>query len=120
MTKLVVRAFPLKVYKRKQLEAFAAALRERAAETCAFYRRFGVTREIWHLQETQAGPIVIAVTEIEGNVEEVAYSYSKAGTEFDMWFKQQVHDLSGVDPNVKPLGPDTIPVFEWIAELTSR
>jgi hypothetical protein len=115
MTKLVVRAFPLKVYKRKQLEAFAAALRERAAETSAFYQRFGVTREIWHLQETQAGPMVISVTEIAGNVEEAAYSYAKADTEFDVWFKQQVQDLSGVDPNMKPLGPETIPVFEWNA-----
>jgi hypothetical protein len=115
MTKLVVRAFPLKVYKRKQLEAFAAALRERAADTGAFYRRFGVTRESWHLQETQAGPMVISVTEIEGDVEIAAESYSKASEEFETWFKEQVQDLSGVDPNVKPLGPDTHCVFEWPA-----
>jgi hypothetical protein len=115
MTKLLVRAFPLKTHKRKQLEAFAAALRERAVETGAFYRRFGVTRESWHLQETQSGPMLISVTEIQGNVEAVAHDYSRASEEFETWFKQQVHDLSGVDPNVKPLGPETHQVFEWCA-----
>ena len=62
---LVVRAFPLAPGKEGDVQALAEELRtRRAAEAADFYRRFGVTRESWHVQRTPHGTWVIGVTEI--------------------------------------------------------
>jgi hypothetical protein len=109
---LIVRAFPLRS-SIKDLEAFIAALStERKSETAAFYRKFGVSHESWHLQETPNGPWVIAVSAV-ANAGEAALCYAKSTAEFDSWFKQQVLQLSGVNPDQQPLGPPTTEVFIW-------
>jgi hypothetical protein len=52
----VVRAFPLRA-SREALDTFAAQLKgRRAADAAAFYRRYGVVDESWHVQETPIGP----------------------------------------------------------------
>jgi hypothetical protein len=109
---LIVRAFPLRS-SIKDLEAFAATLNtERKTETAAFYRQFGISHESWHLQETPNGPWVIGVTAID-DAAEAAPRYAKSSTEFDSWFKKQVLQLSGVNPDQQPLGPPTTQVFVW-------
>jgi hypothetical protein len=108
----VVRAFPLRST-RSALESFAAELRgRRSAEATRFYQRYGVSSESWHLQDTPNGPWVIAVTEL-ADPAEAAPRYANAGEEFHVWFKSQVLALTGVDPNVTPLGPPTTEVFSW-------
>ena len=68
---LITRAFPLH-RPVEELRAFAAALcGERSPDTTQFYRRYGVSHESWHVQETPTGPWVIAVTVID-NPEEAA------------------------------------------------
>ena len=47
------------------------------------------------------------------NPAETAPRYASASEEFHAWFKSQVLHLSGVDPNVTPLGPPTTQVFAW-------
>ena len=60
----VVRAFPLRGSV-ADLQAFAQALAGlRAVDAGRFYRHYGVERESWHLQFTDHGPWVIAVTEL--------------------------------------------------------
>lgn len=55
---LVVRAFPILPGKEEQLREFAAEMAgARRSEASAFYRSFGVTRESWHLQQTEQGAI---------------------------------------------------------------
>jgi len=109
---LITRAFPLH-RPVEELRAFAAALcGERSPDTTQFYRRYGVSHESWHVQETPTGPWVIAVTVID-NPEEAALRYASASEEFHAWFKSQVLYLSGVDPNATPLGPPTTQVFAW-------
>jgi hypothetical protein len=109
---LLVRAFPLRS-SIKDLKTFATALRtDRKAETAAFYRKFGVSHESWHVQETPSGPWVIGVTAID-NAAEAAPRYAESSAEFDNWFKQQVLQLTGVNPDQQPLGPPTTQVFVW-------
>jgi hypothetical protein len=108
----VVRAFPLRA-SRAALESFAAELKgRRSAEAAQFYRHYGVSSESWHLQETPNGPWVIAVTEL-ADPAEAAPRYANASEAFHVWFKSQVLALTGVDPNVAPLGPPTTEVFSW-------
>ena len=109
---LVVRAFPLRSSV-EELRDFATTLNtRRKAETDAFYRRFGISHESWHLQNTENGPWVISVTMID-NPTERAHQYAQAAEEFEGWFKGRVRALSGVNPNEQPLGPPTTQEFSW-------
>jgi hypothetical protein len=108
----VVRAFPLRAPV-ADLTAFAQALAgPRAADAARFYRRYGVERESWHLQTTERGPWVIVVTELADPVE-AAPRYADATEGFHLWFKSQVEALTGVDPNLAPLGPSTRQVYAF-------
>ena len=108
----VVRAFPLRG-SIADLNAFARALAgPRSGDAARFYRHYGVERESWHLQHTDHGPWVIAVTELADPVE-AAPRYAQAIEAFHLWFKSQVESLTGIDPNIAPLGPATRTVFSW-------
>jgi len=109
---LIVRAFPLQA-PQQALEAFVAALNtERRADTDAFYRRFGISHESWHLQQTPQGPWVIGVTTFDDH-QDAAARFANSSDDFEVWFKRQVRELSGVDPDQQPLGPPTTCVFDW-------
>jgi len=108
----VVRAFPL-IRPVAELHAFLSELRDaRREDTDRFYRQYGITHESAYLQETASGKILIVVTVVEDR-HEAAPRYQAASDEFQSWFKAQVLYLSGVDPNVTPLGPPTSEVFSW-------
>jgi hypothetical protein len=111
---LVVRAFPLaKGRTVSDVEEFASELATgRKEEADNFYRRFGISHESWHVQETPHGPWVIGVSRIS-NVESAAKAYATSSQEFDKWFQQRVQHLSGVDPTQQPMGPETRQVFGW-------
>lgn len=112
---LIVRAFPVRSSV-EDLKAFASALsNERRAETAAFYRRYGVVHESWHLQETPEGRWVIGITSID-DADEAAPRYAESSAEFDRWFKDQVMKVSGINPDSQPLGPPTTQVFGWSDE----
>lgn len=108
---LVVRAYPLR--SREKLHAFIAELRDRAGELRDFYARHRV-EEAWFLQNTARGAIVIAVAATD-DPEHTAKSFQESRAPFDVWFKQRVIELSGVDPNRTPLGPPSACVFEFFA-----
>ncbi len=111
---LVVRAFPVLPEKEKELQAFAAELTEqRQQEASEFFRLFRVQHESWHLQHTPHGSWVIAVTDLLEEPEVVAQEYAESERPFDRWFKGQVLSLSGIDPDLEPLGPPTEKIFEW-------
>jgi hypothetical protein len=111
---LIVRAFPVLAGKEEQMRQFAQAVRTtRAAEAADFYRRMGVARESWHLQETPHGTWVIGVTQIpEKPVEAAAQDYAASQHAFDRWFKEQVLLVSGINPETTPLGPATQCIFD--------
>ena len=112
---LIVRAFPVRSSV-EDLKTFASALsNERAAETAAFYRRYGIEHESWHLQETPHGRWVIAVTSID-DVDEATPRYAESSAEFERWFKNRVMQVTGINPEIQPLGPPTTQVFGWSDE----
>jgi hypothetical protein len=107
---LLVRAFPLKAPV-AALERFTADLKgPRQADAKAFYAAHGVAHESWYLQQTDSGPWVIGITQVE-NVPENAPRFAKAKDEFSSWFKQQILELTGVDTSTAPLGPATQLVY---------
>lgn len=120
---LVVRAFPVLPGKEEDIRRLAAEMagpRRRDAEQ--FYKSFGIIRESWHYQETPHGPLVIGVTEVDEEPEVKAREYADSIRPFDSWFKDQVRNLTGIDPSIQPLGPPTEVIFDTKspAKSTSR
>lgn len=111
---LLVRAFPVLEGKADKLAEFARALEtDRAAEAQDFYRRRGVHRETWHTQVTPHGLWVIGVAELPDKpLAVLADEYAASAAPFDKWFKEQVLELTGIDPNVTPLGPPTQCIYD--------
>ena len=111
---LLVRAFPVLPGREQQMRAFADVVRtSRAAEAADFYRRMGVARESWHLQQTPHGSWVVAVTQIPDKpIEQAGQDYAASPHVFDTWFKQQVVALTGINPETSPLGPATVCIFD--------
>jgi hypothetical protein len=111
---LIVRAFPVIPGKEEQLRDFARQVQtQRAAEARDFYSRYGVSRESWHLQATPHGTWIIGVTQLgDMPVHVAAQQYSESERPFDRWFKNQVHELSGINPDEQPLGPPTECIFD--------
>ena len=109
----VVRAFPVLPGMEDKLRDMARALSgARAQQAAAFYAKFGVSHESWHLQETPHGAWVIAVTAID-EPQTRAAEYAESNDEFDRWFKAMVLEVSGIDPATQPLGPPTEAIFDW-------
>lgn len=116
---LIVRAFPLK-RSTEELNRFIAALQtERAADARAFYDDYGVAYESWHLQKTDHGAWIIAISVVD-DPQRSAPRYAKATEPYAAWFKEQVLQLSGIDPATAPLGPDTQQVYEWVDRQRDR
>ncbi|HKV11582.1 MAG TPA: hypothetical protein VJ725_25785 [Thermoanaerobaculia bacterium] len=117
----IVRAFPVLPGKEEDMREFAAEMagpRRRDAER--FYKSFGVLRESWHYQETPHGPMVVAVTEVDADPGVRAQEYAESTQPFDSWFKEQVCNLTGIDPTVQPLGPPSEVIFDMRSELADR
>ncbi|NRF70290.1 hypothetical protein HLB44_25095 [Aquincola sp. S2] len=112
----LVRAFPL-IRPVEELQAFLAALKaEKSADAARFYGQYGVTQEIAYLQDLGPGKKILIVVTVLSDAKEAAPRYAAASEGFHAWFKQQILHLTGVDPNVAPLGPPTTEVFNWRAE----
>jgi hypothetical protein len=109
---LVVRAFPILPGKHETLASFLAELKARGEETDRFYRAYGVKRESAFLQKRPHGDLLIACTELE-EVEPAARAYAAETAPFHAWFKSKVLEVSGIDPNKDPLGPECSCVFDW-------
>lgn len=108
----VVRAYPLQDGKLDALVSFAQECEARQEETDAFYRRYGVRHESWHIQHSERGTWVIAIAILE-DAGGAAPRFAASQEPFDAWFKAQVLELSGVDANRDPLGPPTFEVFRF-------
>ena len=119
---LVVRAFPLKPGTTPaDVQKFVDELKgARNHDVCAMHAAHGVTHESWYLQETPQGYWVIAVDHAEGDVNESARAFGEENTGFTGWFKQRILELTGVDTSQAPLGPPTIPIYEWSCDEETR
>ena len=99
--------------KEQDVQTFARELcGPRQAEVREFYDSYRVKRETWHLQPGPFGSQGIVITEVE-DVVPAARAYADAQQPFHRWFKDEVLRISGIDPNVDPLGPPSTQVFAW-------
>ena len=73
----------------------------RKAEFDASERRIGITKELWYLAKLQAGDQLVGYMET-GDFAKAVGLFSASQDPFDLWFKQRMADVSGVDLNNLP------------------
>ena len=108
-------AFPVLPGKEDQVRKFARETLDRIDEFSASEARLGVTKEEWALQQTPMGAQVLVRFECP-DVEKAFGEFAQSNEPFDLWFRERVKELSGVDlaePSEDPL-PELI--FDWTAQ----
>jgi hypothetical protein len=98
-------AFPVLPGKEDEPRKFARETLDRREEFEASQRRLRVTTEEWALQQTPMGSMVIVRFE-SPDVAAVFADFGQSNDAFDVWFKERVLDITGVDlsaPSDEPL-----------------
>jgi hypothetical protein len=79
----------------------------RRADFDAFERRLGVSKALWFLAQSPSGDQLISYAEIS-NFNQTMSSFVSSREPFDVWIKEQMKAITGVDLNNPPA--DTKPV----------
>ena len=96
--------FPIQAGKEEDARAFAAEAS--GARRAGFETQLvqgGITRETWALQETPMGSFMLVW--FEGDVERAFTNLATDDSEFTIWFRAQVLDVTGIDMAAPPPGP---------------
>lgn len=107
-------ALPIHEGKSAAARAFLQELESgRKTAYAASEQRLGISKEVWAIQQTPMGELFVVffqAPDIAGAVGQFVGSRD----EFDLWFKDQVKDTTGVDLNVPPAGAlsDILSVYE--------
>lgn len=89
-------------------------LGSRGSEHEAANRRYGITRELAWLQQTPEGDLAIVYLEV-AEPERMFREMATSADPYDVWFRQQVLDIHGLDLTQPPQGPLSELAFEWRA-----
>jgi len=63
--------------------------------------RIGITKELWYLAPLPAGEVLVAYMETDDFGRALGL-FSQSRDSFDMWFKQRLLDVTGIDLNDPP------------------
>jgi hypothetical protein len=85
--------------------AFQQELMEvRGADYAASERAIGITKELWFVQATPNGDLFVAYMESADFGRALAL-FAQSREPFDVWFKERLAAVTGVDLNEPPPGP---------------
>jgi hypothetical protein len=91
--------FPVLPGKREALRSLLKALAgPRFAEYDAASRRWGFERDTWFLQTTPQGVLIIYYGE-GADIPGAWRDWATCHDPFDLWFKEQLKDITGIDYN---------------------
>lgn len=86
------------------------ALGPRLKEQEETRRATGLTKEMGWIQPTPMGEVFLVY--LEGNLPEAVQEFGVSKHPYDVWFKDQIRDITGVDFNQPPPGLPEL-VFDW-------
>ena len=108
-------AFPILPGKTQQWKSFSQEMvGPRRREYEAARKRLGVTREVAYLQQTPQGDMVVVYIEAQ-NIPRVFEGFGISQEPFDVWFRQQVKDIHGLDFSQPLPGPLPEAIVDWRA-----
>jgi hypothetical protein len=107
-------ALPVKPGQADRLRAFCQeVVGSRRSEFETSEQRIGLTREGWYLHQTPMGDL--AIVWVEGPDPGAALaSFVQSQESFDVWFKEEVAEITGVDLNQPPESMPEV-LFDWSA-----
>lgn len=73
----------------------------RKSDYAASERRIGISKELWYIAATPTGDQLVAFMESE-DFNRALSMFAGSTDSFDMWFKRQLADATGVDLNDPP------------------
>jgi hypothetical protein len=76
----------------------------RSAEFDKSERRIGITKEAWFLQHAPQGDLLIGYME-SPDFAKALRLFAESRDAFDVWFKERMTHVTGVDLNNPPQGP---------------
>ena len=82
----------------------------RQAEFADFHRRVGLSAERWFVQQTPQGDLCIVT--LEGDPAGAMAKLGSSQRPFDVWFREAVKGVHGVDFAAPLPGPAPVQVFE--------
>lgn len=86
----------------------------RRAEYEASRARLGITREqVWQ-QETPEGTVTIVYLEAD-DVEQALAGIGSSQEPFDVWWREQIVEIHGIDPAQPVAGPPNLQIIDFIA-----
>jgi hypothetical protein len=91
----------------RQLAAECAGARR--DEFADFHRRVGLDREHWYIQQTPQGELLLLT--MHGDPEGALRKLAGSDHPFDVWFREQVRAVHGVDLSQPLPAPPPEPVF---------
>jgi len=95
-------AFPILPGKTEAGREFAkTCMGPKRTEFAEALKRHGVTKESWFLQKNPQGDMMIVYFEAH-DVEKTFEAITKSKAPFDVWFKQQVKSVTGLDMEQPP------------------
>lgn len=99
-----------------KLETFKEFIKEldgpRLADYAASRERHGITRERVYHQQTPMGDF--AIINVQGpNAETMMPSMGASTDPFDVWFREKVNEMHGIDMTQPPPGPPPSLVHEY-------
>ncbi|HTT76530.1 MAG TPA: hypothetical protein VMF50_11215 [Candidatus Binataceae bacterium] len=98
-------ALPIVSGKTDDARTFLRALDgPRKAEFDRSERRIGIVKESWFLQHLERFDVLIGYME-SSNFSESLLQFARSRDDFDLWFKSQMLEITGVDLNNPPPGP---------------
>lgn len=97
-------AFPVLPGKEEQAKVFAKEVGRRMSELDESEKRLGVTKEFWSLASSPQGSMVLVYFEGQ-DIQKVFADFANSKDPFDVWYKNQVKEFTGVDLGAPPSGP---------------
>ena len=88
----------------------AACAGPRREEFAEFHRRVGLDKERWYLQQTPSGDLLVLT--LDGDPGGALARLAGSDHPFDVWFREQVRDVHGVDLSAPLPAPPPEMVFE--------
>lgn len=109
-------AFPMLPGKTEQWKHFCQQMAgPRRSEYEASNQRLGITRAVVSLQQTPQGDMAVVYLEAQ-DIPRVFEGYRSSQELYDVWFREQIKDIHGVDFSQPLPGPLPEVVIEWPAK----
>jgi hypothetical protein len=98
-------ALPILPGKTEAARTFQRALDgSRRGEYRESEEKIGITKELWFLQQTPNGDLFVAYLE-SADPDRALGMFAQSREPFEVWFKEQLTTITGMDLNTPPPGP---------------